>query len=183
MIADLGTKPLSSVRMRKLKDDLGMIYEEEEEVEEEKKEDGPGKGEVQWAVAVPEEMKKILQLVAVAAQIQGAKGQGREDGEGEGLWWLAVIFILSVIGLWNLMRWIFRQVRRGVAQPEEEPSLSGKRGDGSHQGSLRRRMSGERRGGSSGSERSHFTPRGSPSPRTPARSTSSQAVPDLLDDV
>ena len=181
MIADLGTKPLSSVRMTKLKEDLGMVHEVEGEAEEE--EEKSRKDGAQWTAAIPEEVKKVLQLVAVAAQIRGAKGQGAERGEEEGLWWLMVIFLLSMVGLWNLMRWVFRLVRRGLAQPEEEPGLSERRGEGSSQGGLRRRVSGERRGGSSGSERSHFTPRGSPSPRTPARSTSSQAVPDLLDDV
>ena len=93
MLADLGTKALTASRMTMLKEELGMVSQGEEEekgeekVEEEKRSfsQDPG-GDVQ----------RILRLVAILVQIQGAKGQGRpvEIGTVEYM----VVAILIVIG-------------------------------------------------------------------------------------
>ena len=179
MIADLGTKPLSSPRMKKLKEDLGMIEVGDEERSEVKKrgmEDSESGG---TKMEVTEEVKKMLRLVVVAVHLHGARGQGREGNE-EGLWIFYVVLVLAMFGLWCLLSWLYSKLKRAIQQPEEEPG-SGERKRGERgQGDLRQRLG---RGGSSGSERSLITPRGSPASSTPMRSSPAPVVPELLEDV
>ena len=179
MIADLGTKPLSSPRMKKLTEDLGMIEVEEEESIEEKKRGGEECGKETKKMEVTEEVKKMLRLVVVAVQLRGARGHRHEHHE-EGVWVFYVVLILAMFGLWGLVSWLYSKLKRSLQQPEEEPGRNEwKRGERS-QRDLRQRVG---RGGSSGSERSLITPRGSPTPSTPMRSSPAPAVPELLEDV
>ncbi len=88
------------------------------------------------------DVQKILRLVAILVQLQGANGQGGpvEIGTVEYM----VVAILIFIGTLTVLRWLWSMVRRRMLglQPEEEPEDGG---DGdqpreSEEGLRRRRM-------------------------------------------
>ena len=188
MIADLGTKPLASVRLQKLGEELGMVdmeFQNEEfggDAEEKEEDEKKRKKEVDFT----EEVKTALRLVVVAAQIRGAKGQERDQHLDDGMWVLWVILWLAGIGLWSVVRWAYIQWRGSSRrQPEEEPGLTQGEERGRVQPGLRQRVGEGRRSVSSGSEGPLVTPRGSPElTRTPQRnSPATTPVPELLEDV
>ena len=180
MVADLGTKALSSTRIQKLKEEMGMVEEEQDAREEDEAEKNREKAGGEKASSLPEDVKKALKLVVFAVQLQGARGQGRDPRDAEDMRVVWIVMVLAVLGLWSLLRWLWGQAKRSIRQPEEEPVFIGEKGVGKGQRGLRRRISEER--GASGSERSVHTPRGSTGSVTPQRGSPARD-PQLLEDV
>ena len=177
MIADVGTKPLASPRLKKLKKDMGMVEvgREDEEDRAENQEEEKEKNDHQGK-EIPEEVKKILKIIGMAIQIRGAKAQGREEGHEGFMMIMAVTFLLAVVGFWTLLRICWRRCSK-PSQPEEEPSSS----------SQERRMRDpeERREGEELRRRSPMTQRTSgeetPPPSLRQRGMSSTSTPQRSD--
>ena len=144
MIADLGTKALTSTRMGKLKKELGMIQvkinpgeeagmKEEEEAEVERSGDG----------VIPREVEGALKLVMLMIQLKGAKGQGEEIRQGEAWFWsvisLAMVGLIFII--YQMGKLVERKWRRYL---EEVPSSSDSGGPVARPLRLRRRLLEER---------------------------------------
>ena len=164
MVADLGTKALTSTRMGKLKKELGMIRvkggleevadtKEKEKVEDEKR----GKG------AIPKEVEGALKLVMLMIQLKETKAQGEETRQGE-VWFWSVVS-LAMVGLvfiiYQLVRLIEKKWRRCV---EEDQASSSSGGPAARPLRLRRRLL---------EERSHQS---EPSPISTSSRATSQAV-------
>eukprot|EP00435_Cladocopium_sp_Y103_P046885 s1316_g13.t1 len=106
MLADLGTKTLTSARMEKLKKGLGMrkIGGEEEktaEEPEEKKTIEKKEKKIEKGTRVLEEVEKALQCVALMIAIRGAKAQDEEEEHVEHaeLFHVALVMVLAMFGL------------------------------------------------------------------------------------
>ena len=121
MIADLGTKALSSSRMEKLKKELGMtqieIRKDGDEDELEEKEKGV-------VVMIPKELEGALRLVMLMMQLKGTNAQGDEKRQGEIWFW--TIMSLAMVGLvfivYQIGKWIEGRCKK--VEPENEPSSS-----------------------------------------------------------
>ncbi len=145
MVADIGTKPLTSTRLNHLKEMIGMgrlqgvggkdDVKIENEVEE-KKHDVKKEGEIE----------AMLKMVLIMAMIQGVKGQGgaeeNREAESRVLEMIWVVGLLAVLGFVSLMRWVWGfmawWMRRRIQEPEEEPRDEE---DETRQGRVRRRSS------------------------------------------
>ena len=133
MVADIGTKPLTSTRLNQLKEMIGMAKiedgkedgEGEAPEKKEKKEDGGEKGRGGQEV----EVEAMLRMVLIMAMIQGVKGQGGADDNGErGDWMTNTVWVVGLLALWGLvsiLRWLWEimgwWLRRRIQEPEEEP--------------------------------------------------------------
>lgn len=121
MIADLGTKALSSSRMEKLKKELGMtqieIRKDGDEDELEEKEKGV-------TVVIPKELEGALRLVMLMMQLKGTNAQ--EDEKRQGKIWFWTIMSLAMVGLvfivYQIGKWIEGRCKK--VEPENEPSSS-----------------------------------------------------------
>lgn len=128
MVADIGTKPLTSTRLNQLKEMIGMV-KIEEEVEDEK-DSKPEREEKKCEGGTEKEVEAMLKMVLIMAMIQGVKSQGgAEDGkeaQERVLMMMGVVGLLAVLGLLSLMGWLWRlgvwlRTRRIRGEPEEEP--------------------------------------------------------------
>ena len=104
MVADMGTKPLASVRLKFLKNKAGMdeVKIEEERLREDEEEEKFEKGEKEKiGRAEGLKVKEALRLVVLMASMSCGSAQGGEEVEGE--FWkklmavLAFVIVLAVI--------------------------------------------------------------------------------------
>ena len=139
MLADLGTKSLTSARLEKLKKGLGMkkIGGEKEKAEEPDQKTAPEekmpqeekeKIKKEKGTRVPEEIEKALQCVALMIAIQGAKAQGKEEEEEEehaDMFQIGLLMMFAVVGviatIQKMIPLLLGWLRRD-RQPEEEPT-------------------------------------------------------------
>ncbi|CAL1143731.1 unnamed protein product [Cladocopium goreaui] len=132
MLADMGTKSLTSARLEKLKKGLGMkkIGKDEEKNEEPEEKTAPEEAKKikkkEQGTRVPKEVEKALQCVALMIAIQGAKAQDDEETEERAeMFHIELILMFALVGVVSviqriipcLMGWLRRD-----RQPEEEPT-------------------------------------------------------------
>ena len=187
MLADLGTKALTSTRMSMLKEELGMAAMKEEETvagEREKEEEDEVKRELTNLTAQGSggDVQKILKLVAILVQLQGVKGQGGSADMGR--WEFGVVVALVIIGMITVVRWCWAAARRRMlgVQPEEEP-LVGNDADQTNQseeGPRRRRLRMQNDPWRTPDRSTNQSPR--PSPATPSRDDEWRGSPSLSEE-
>jgi len=137
MIADLGTKALTSGRMKDLKDMMGLKKGPEESLEEsseakkdetEKKEEEKDEGgslKVKKFGVEIHEAKTLVQIIALAASIQATRAQGEEEEGNEDGMGLIVMYTMFISVTTILIQFGVRQAfdlclrRRRVPEEEE----------------------------------------------------------------
>ena len=131
MLADIGTKALSSARLEFLKEKIGMKEVEEEEKEQEEVEEheevGVKEGISERSTRRNESKKveEALRLVILMAAMTCSEAQGEE--EEERTFWrramiiCALIVALALVGTVSICRWLCGLKRKPQGQPEEEP--------------------------------------------------------------
>eukprot|EP00438_Fugacium_kawagutii_P027285 Skav230163 [mRNA] locus=scaffold996:123382:133082:- [translate_table: standard] len=110
MIADVGTKALSAVRLETLKGLMSMKGPMKKPEEEKEVEEAPMK-EVKTDLSKMEKAAKLIQLLIIAAKIQEVKGQGRDEAdEGSStLWWMMVAYTVMVILVTVMIQQMWRK--------------------------------------------------------------------------
>ena len=136
MLADIGTKSLTSARLEKFKKGLGMkkIGKEEEKTEEPEEKTAPEEAEKikkkEKGTRVPEEVEKAPQCVALMIAIQGAKAQDDEETEEQAeMYHIELVLMFALVGVVSviqriipcLMGWL-RRDRQPEGEPAEERS-------------------------------------------------------------
>ena len=104
LAADLGTKALTSARLEKLKTAMGMKTVPEESQEEPKEEEHRGERREGGG-----SLKKVIQLITLAAALTCSKGQPEEDEKGEevNFEWMMFIYTVIVIAVTFLLQQIW----------------------------------------------------------------------------
>ena len=131
MLADLGTKALTSVRLRDLKYLLGLrssledeeeMKNEEEQKEVEREEEVPRR-QVRKVGVELQEAKTLVQIITLAASIQATRAQEEDEDSEEGM---GIIILYTVfVSVTTLMiqfgvQQFFRFCRRRLRDVEEE---------------------------------------------------------------
>lgn len=121
MLADIGTKPLASPRLKTLKKGIGMTRIGGE------KDAGEGREESRRTAVASEAngVEKALMMLVMAVQIAGAKGQ-EEDEEDLG-WFvtlMSLVMIFAAIGFVNTLWWCLARCRGRRGEPREEPLMA-----------------------------------------------------------
>ena len=141
MLADLGTKALTSGRLRDLKYLLGLRsnFEEEEETkndekqkEVEREEEEVQRGQVRKIGVELQEAKTLVQIITLAASIQATRAQEEDEDyeEGTGIIILYTVFVsVTTLMIQFGVQQLFRFCRRRLRDLEEEEQDS--EGEGS----------------------------------------------------
>ena len=137
MIADLGTKVLTAVRLRYLCQLLGMGRPEKEKKEEESSQTDTlgnaeeatrdiGEGESVVSGKKKKEAEAIVRLITLATALHCGKaqpqGENEKEEEGETLLWTMVFFytmavvIVTALGQWMLRKLVWKNEERGPEQ-------------------------------------------------------------------
>ena len=134
MVADIGTKALSSARIDYLKEKIGMVSVQagrKEEYEEKDAQEGGRDEEIEEReerkvkkMVTNQNVTEALKLVIIMASMSVGEAQG---GEEEDQWFwkkvfvvLVIVVVLAMLGLFSVCQWMM-SLRKKPSQPEEEP--------------------------------------------------------------
>lgn len=110
MVADLGTKSLTSIRLDYLKEKLGMRTRPSKKEDEAEEKTEKRKEEKAISTSQMEKAVMVVKVIAIAASIQAAKAQDEEEGE-EGdagaLSFMVSVYTVLIILLTILAQWIW----------------------------------------------------------------------------
>lgn len=108
MVADIGTKALTSTRLNQLKEMIGMVKIKDEH----EKEEAGKKPEEKRSVGGEKEAEAMLKMVLIMAMIRGARSQGGAEDRGDAqervLVVVGVVGLLAVLGVISVMGWLWR---------------------------------------------------------------------------
>lgn len=126
MVADIGTKSLTSTRLNQLKEMIGMVKIKDEH----EKEEAGKKPEEKRSVGGEKEAEAMLKMALIMAMIRGVRSQGGAEDRGDAqervLVVVGVVGLLAVLGVISVMGWLWRvwvwwRKRSQGVEPEEEP--------------------------------------------------------------
>lgn len=134
MVADIGTKALSSARIDYLKEKIGMVSVQagrKEEYEEKADQEGGRDEEIEEQeerkvkkMVTNQNVTEALKLVIIMASMSVVEAQG---GEEEDQWFwkkvfvvLIIVVVLAMLGLLSVCQWML-SLKKKPSQPEEEP--------------------------------------------------------------
>ena len=126
MVADLGTKSLTSIRLDYLKEKLGRRTRPSKKEDEAEEKTDKRKEEKAISTSQMEKAVMVVKVIAIAASIQAAKAQDEEEGEegdaGALSFMVSAYTVLIFILLTILAQWIWKVAVERSRAPEGSSS-------------------------------------------------------------